>query len=199
MLSCKIPTKEMARKNLMHRLPGADCKHRSYWHNGLQHTTWEIGRDISNGCEEKQSPRFLGQNTHPKCGVCHKQPPAACSLTCSRNIVSKLLTGALQWGLTHWVATQTEGTIIQLISHFRSCVEYFSKSKASQTDENWACSGKTSSPRLRKSWFTHTSFLSRSCKTPALFFQVTVGRLLRRPAIQLPWGLPQEPLFLHRE
>lgn len=63
MLSCKIPTKEMARKNLMHRLPGADCKHRSYWHNGLQHTTWEIGRDISNGCEEKHG--FWGKTPIP--------------------------------------------------------------------------------------------------------------------------------------
>lgn len=37
---------------------------------------------------------FWGETPTPKCGVCHKQPPA-CSLTCSRNTVSKLLIGAL--------------------------------------------------------------------------------------------------------
>lgn len=43
-----------------------------------------------------------------------------------------------------------KGTITQAISHFRSCHEYFSKSKASQTDENRACGGRTSSPWLNK-------------------------------------------------
>lgn len=62
MLSCKTPTKKMARKNLMHSLPGADwlqAQEQLAWWAAI----WEMERDISNGCKEKQSPSFLAE--HP--------------------------------------------------------------------------------------------------------------------------------------
>ena len=74
-LSCKLPPKKMARKNLMHGLPGANWLQmqelKAWWA-----TTCKMGdrkrHRVSHGCEKKQSPSFVGHNTYPKGVFCHK-------------------------------------------------------------------------------------------------------------------------------